>query len=514
MALKGGDLIHIANMIVVDRAQTAGPGTVNINREKIYELGNYNSVGMVSDIPDTTWSLESFDASAEFEAILTGKVFSVANGIQTITIKGSPTGGTFTLTFDGQTTSGIAYNAAASAVQTALRALSSVPSSTLAVTGNAGGPYTVTLSGALVTTGAVSLITKNAASLTGGTSPDVTVVGSEGEAMADGTVLKPAESLPIDVASIFKRGKTDPNKFDVAGSVAIPYLTLESLSYRFGVTDNASQQASLRGDSVYYSPSSTYIEEFVGSGTAGQTVTLSHLAVPYKGDKVAGTRYSLSVATVSGKRLSYGTDFTEAPSGGGTNKTLVITITDAVAITDRIRVVYASPAVATYPQIVHAIDSATRPAAIRGRDIEVYVGGTALSDRWNSVQSVNIDYRVTLQRDEEFGNSQIVAQDYDVPDVTGSITIRPRDYAELYKRMRQIANVVDGEVVGALTTQPLDVVVVLHSPTDGSVLKTFLIPDARFNLPGFSGRVQQKLDLTLDFTSDTGDLTIYKGPMP
>ena len=43
------------------------------------------------------------------------------NEVQTITVTGSPTGGTYTLTFDGETTSAIPYNATATQVQTALR---------------------------------------------------------------------------------------------------------------------------------------------------------------------------------------------------------------------------------------------------------------------------------------------------------------------------------------------------------------------------------------------------------
>src|SRR5689334_1738640 len=48
------------------------------------------------------------------------------NTKQTVVIHGSPTGGTFTLTFSGQTTADIAYNANASAVQSALIALSNL----------------------------------------------------------------------------------------------------------------------------------------------------------------------------------------------------------------------------------------------------------------------------------------------------------------------------------------------------------------------------------------------------
>lgn len=102
--------------------------------------------------------------------------------VQTVTITGSPTGGTFTLTYSGQTTSGIAYNAAASAVQSALAALSNIGSGNVAVTGSAGGPYTVTFQGSLAHTNVAQMTATS--SLTGGTSPNVSVSTGTGGANA------------------------------------------------------------------------------------------------------------------------------------------------------------------------------------------------------------------------------------------------------------------------------------------------------------------------------------------
>jgi hypothetical protein len=96
--------------------------------------------------------------------------------VQTVTITGTPTGGTFTLSFNGQTTSGIAYNAAASAVQTALNGLSTIGANGVTVTGSAGGPYTVTFANA----GNVNAMTASGSGLTGGTSPAVSVTTATG----------------------------------------------------------------------------------------------------------------------------------------------------------------------------------------------------------------------------------------------------------------------------------------------------------------------------------------------
>lgn len=94
------------------------------------------------------------------------------NEVQVITITGGPTGGTFTLTYGGQTTAAIPYNAAAGAVQAALEALSNIAPGDVTVTGAAGGPYTITFTGTLAGTN-VAQITATA-SLTGGTSPAIT----------------------------------------------------------------------------------------------------------------------------------------------------------------------------------------------------------------------------------------------------------------------------------------------------------------------------------------------------
>ncbi|MGW5689794.1 phage tail tube protein [Streptomyces asiaticus] len=98
------------------------------------------------------------------------------NEVQTVTITGTPTGGTYTLTFSGQTTGNIVYNATASAVQSALEALSNVNPGDVTCAGgpHPGTPITVTFGGQYA--GAdVTQMTADSTSLTGGTTPTVTV---------------------------------------------------------------------------------------------------------------------------------------------------------------------------------------------------------------------------------------------------------------------------------------------------------------------------------------------------
>jgi hypothetical protein len=110
---------------------------------------------------------------------LYGPYAGATNEGQTVTITGTPTGGTFTLTWQGETTAAIAYNATAAAVEAALEALSAVNAGDVAVTGGPGPgtPYVVTFSGQYHGEN-VAAMTASGASLTGGSSPAVAVTTS------------------------------------------------------------------------------------------------------------------------------------------------------------------------------------------------------------------------------------------------------------------------------------------------------------------------------------------------
>ena len=83
MAIRAGQILHVANQFVVDRIQTAGPGDLNIPQEKVFELGNYQSVGIVRDVPDLSFNLECIDVDTEVEAILTGSADPYADATST-----------------------------------------------------------------------------------------------------------------------------------------------------------------------------------------------------------------------------------------------------------------------------------------------------------------------------------------------------------------------------------------------------------------------------------------------
>lgn len=96
------------------------------------------------------------------------------NEVQRVDITGDPTGGTYTLTYSGQTTAAIPYNASAAAVQGYLTDLSNIRPGDVIVKGGAAEPYDVTFTGSLRGTN-VAQMTGSGAGLTGGTTPGVTI---------------------------------------------------------------------------------------------------------------------------------------------------------------------------------------------------------------------------------------------------------------------------------------------------------------------------------------------------
>ena len=109
------------------------------------------------------------------------------NEEQSVTVTGAPTGGTFTLTWSGQTTGAIDFDATAAEVEAALVALSNIADGDVSVTGEDGGPWTVEFTGTKGSTNVAEMTTTP--SLTGGTDPDVEIAtataGAAGTAAAN-----------------------------------------------------------------------------------------------------------------------------------------------------------------------------------------------------------------------------------------------------------------------------------------------------------------------------------------
>ncbi|MDX3527150.1 hypothetical protein P1P75_12020 [Streptomyces sp. ID05-39B] len=150
----------------------------------------------------------------------------VTNEVQTLTVTGVPTGGTFTITWSGQTTAAIAYNATAAVVQTALEGLSNIAPGDVVVTGSAGGPWTLTWGGTQLGEDVAAPTTTE--SFTGGTSPDITIdtttaggaaTATDGSQIFRGFLFTEVSFYPGSTkvgAPLMVHGQIDPSKLPVA----------------------------------------------------------------------------------------------------------------------------------------------------------------------------------------------------------------------------------------------------------------------------------------------------------
>ncbi len=123
------------------------------------------------------------------------------NEKQTVSIDPTTTGGTFTLTYDGQTTAGINHNASAGDVEDALELLSNIGAGQVAVTGGPGPDtaWIVSFTGTLGLTDVV-LMTGDGALLTGGSSTDVTIEETVKGVTVDVTITEAVKGVTEDVA--------------------------------------------------------------------------------------------------------------------------------------------------------------------------------------------------------------------------------------------------------------------------------------------------------------------------
>lgn len=140
----------------------------------------------IADEPTFTGVLSGGKGTAVFATTQPGST-GVTEEIQTLTVVAD--GGTYTITYSGQTTTALAYNISAANLQTALEALSNIAPGDVAVTGSLGAGYTLTWNNALgnvaqptttttLLTGGVVFVTGNVLKLTVTASEAVTVDGT------------------------------------------------------------------------------------------------------------------------------------------------------------------------------------------------------------------------------------------------------------------------------------------------------------------------------------------------
>lgn len=313
------------------------------------------------------------------------------------------------------------------------------------------------------------------------------------------------QAKPIDLVSPWK-GRY--GTFLTVAGVIFPYLYLEQFTYRVGVRQNATKQLTLRGDSAYYCQTTPYYKEFPAAGVGPYNFANTAVKTVENGQDTYAYCVTVHKTDGSWQRLVHGVDYTD------TNAGFTLTSAGLAPAGSTVVCVYASSTQESDPQSIHVLPG-VKPAAVRGRDVEVWISTGAATPTLalaRGIQSAEVTWRVTLDNDEELGNDHYVARDYDVPDVSGNIVMRPADAATLMTKIADMQGIVSAtQTLHALGFIPVELEIRIHKPDSATVLETIYVPDARFSPPPVNPRVGQKADFTFNFTSDTGSLFLYSG---
>lgn len=416
MSVHAGTILHVGGNNVIDRIQSAGLGDVRVPVEVIREVGNTEIVDKIPGDPDFTFTIESFDASTEIEALLTGKVGA------------------------GQ--------------------------------GSAQGP---------------------------------------GSADPDGTAYEWADCEFINIASPWKDPGTGSAGVVEAGHL-IPGYYPTRMRYRFGVTDQATQEVELSGGSFYYAQGAP-VEQFETGDNSTTAFPTDEAAIGHRIGGVDGTTFKRVFGIiVDGEIQVPDVDYVESGPNNATAAVATITFTDAPGTGADIRFVYFTDAAHSFPQSRHA-STVIKPSAVRGRNICIYIGNQRA--KLASVQAAELEATVDGEVEREFCNTDIVGRTINGRDVNGSITIRSKDIDAFFALLEKVTGVDRDEVFGWLNQHDIPLEIAIQNPKNpAQIVKTLYVDDAIFQVPGTPARVNTPTDFEIRWESRSGTYTAFKGAKP
>ena len=199
-ALEIGDWVHLVGDYEVERADGTKPilGKVSVTNKGRVSSVTGTSVGNAIVPGDVTVETPAFFVSRETaaETIEAGEQVAVISGgrlvtaasaavdeVFKLTISDDADGGTYTITYDGQTTSALAYDADAATIDAALEALSNIGAGDVTVTGT-GATRTITFGTALADADLTDLTVDDALVENGTVTGEVVAQGSAGASAA------------------------------------------------------------------------------------------------------------------------------------------------------------------------------------------------------------------------------------------------------------------------------------------------------------------------------------------
>jgi len=164
------------------------------------------------------------------------------------------------------------------------------------------------------------------------------------------------------------------------------------------------------------------------------------------------------------------------------------------------------------------VSDAINPAAIRGRDVNVFIGVNGI----NRVQSVNINGNLRPEAVNELGSRTVIGYQRQVPTVEGQITVLDTD-TELIELLTTGQINVSGVVEYTVGDNPcvisgVSLTVKLVDPCDTSVpytvLKTVYVPSITIAGDNFTSNVNGNAQQVFNWRSTDAQCIVYSGAKP
>jgi hypothetical protein len=341
--------------------------------------------------------------------------------------------------------------------------------------------------------------------LTGGWGGGTASGAAPGAADPDGTEYDwlDAATRCVNVASPWKDPATGSAGAVEAGHL-IPGYYPTRLRYRFGVTDNATQEVELSGGAFFYGEFAPIEEKYTGDGNDTTFVT-SNDTIKYRKGGAGGTVFrNVFGVMVDGTLFSEDVDYTVT---GGDGSPATITFDIAPETGADIRVAYFTDAAQAYPQSVHA-SVVIVPGAVRGRNIHVYVNG----EKVGGIQSLEMEATVDGEAERELGTEEVTGRVVNGTDANGTLTIRSRDAEAFFDVLEQVTGVDRSEIFGWFNEETVLLEIGIENPKEpGTLMKTIVVDDAKFQPPGTPARVNAATDFSIQWESLNGTFKERKG---
>jgi hypothetical protein len=304
---------------------------------------------------------------------------------------------------------------------------------------------------------------------------------------------------------------------DVSAGVIIPNLYPTALSYKLGVTDNASMQATLSTGSYFMSQAYPLEEVSIGDGATVAFVTSEHARVLRIGGAGSTIYQHVFGVLVDGVVQIPGVDYAE--SGGALPEVAptAVTVTFAVAPPDSavVKIAYFSATAHAIPQADNLSTTVT-PAAVRGRNIDILLGNPGDSPAvLYGVQTFELQATNAGKLQRQMGMYDPIGFAQTGIDTNGTITIEPKDIDRLFSSLALLQGVDQSEIYGYINQYQFPMTAVIYDPANPSnIIKSIYCSDCVFQAPGETVKVQQVTDFSIAWESQSGTFREVKGALP